>query len=79
MGRRLTRVTILTGSIVRVWGTLETVMERYQLGLSRSDRIMRVVRADFGAYGSIIGAPHPASLLRLGMSVPEAGRVIVLG
>ncbi len=57
MGRRLTRVTILTGSIVRVWGTLEHVMERYQLGLSRSDRIMRVVRADFGAFGSIIGAP----------------------
>lgn len=57
MGRRLTRVTILTGSIVRVWGTLETVLERYQLGLSRSDRTMRVVRADFGAFGSIIGAP----------------------
>ena len=71
VGRRLTRVTILTGSIVRVWGTLETVLERYQLGLSRSDRTMRVVRADFGAFGSIIGAPTS--------SPPSAKLIIVEG
>ena len=58
VGRRLTRVTILAGSIVRVWGSLEAVLERYQGMLSRSDRTMRVVRADFGAHGSLIGVSH---------------------
>jgi hypothetical protein len=57
VGRRLTRVTILAGSIVRVWGSLERVLERAQGMLSRSDRTMRVVRADFGADGTLIGAP----------------------
>jgi len=59
VGRRLTRVTILAGSIVRVWGSLERVLERAQGMLSRSDRTMRVVRADFGADGTLIGAPSP--------------------
>ncbi|KAK9833324.1 hypothetical protein WJX81_006479 [Elliptochloris bilobata] len=63
VGRRLTRVTILTGSIVRVWGSLERVLERYQGMLSRSDRTMRVVRADFGAHGSLIGVRYPERLL----------------
>ncbi len=58
VGRRLTRVTILAGSIVRVWGSLEAVLERYQGMLSRSDRTMRIVRADFGAHGALIGASH---------------------
>ena len=66
VGRRLTRVTILAGSTVRVWGSLERVLERYQGMLSRSDRTMRVVRADFGADGTLIGAPpRPAAQLLL--------------
>ena len=65
MGRRLTRVTILAGSIVRVWGSLEAVLERYQGMLSRSDRTMRVVRADFGAHGSLIGASHTFESVKL--------------
>ncbi len=31
IGRRLTRVTVLSGSVVRVWGTLEAVLAKHDL------------------------------------------------
>lgn len=48
VGRRLTGVTLLTGSVVRIWDGLERVLARHELELSRSDRVMRIVRVDFG-------------------------------
>ncbi|EIE19331.1 hypothetical protein COCSUDRAFT_19644, partial [Coccomyxa subellipsoidea C-169] len=56
VGRRLTKVCMLSGSIVRVWGALESVLARYEGILSKSDRTMRVVRVDFGDATSLIGA-----------------------
>lgn len=56
VGRRLTKVCMLSGSIVRVWGALESVLARYEGILSKSDRTMRVVRVDFGDSASLIGA-----------------------
>ncbi len=56
VGRRLTQVCMLSGSIVRVWGALESVLGRYEGVLSKSDRTMRVVRVDFGDSSSLIGA-----------------------
>lgn len=56
VGRRLTKVTMLSGSIVRVWGALESVLARYEGILSKSDRTMRVVRVDFGDSTSLTGA-----------------------
>ena len=47
---------MLSGSIVRVWGALESVLARYEGILSKSDRTMRVVRVDFGDSASLIGA-----------------------
>jgi hypothetical protein len=55
VGRRLTKVTMLSGSIVRVWGALESVLARYEGILSKSDRTMRVVRVAFGDSTSLIG------------------------
>ena len=40
IGRRLTQVTVLTGSVVRVWGTLEAVLSRHEHKLSRVDKAM---------------------------------------
>jgi hypothetical protein len=42
-GRRLTPVTILSGSVVRVWGVLEGVLGRHEAELSKADRTMRYV------------------------------------
>ncbi|KAK9915021.1 hypothetical protein WJX75_003704 [Coccomyxa subellipsoidea] len=63
VGRRLTKVCMLSGSIVRVWGALESVLARYEGVLSKSDRTMRVVRVDFGDATSLIGVRYPPQLL----------------
>ena len=47
MGRRKTQVSILSGSVVRVWGALEGVLSRHEHSLSRSDRTMRAVHVSF--------------------------------
>jgi len=58
VGRRLTEVTILSRSVVRIWGTLERVLGRHEHSLSRSDRTMRVVHVALdGSATSLIGAP----------------------
>ncbi|KAI3433451.1 hypothetical protein D9Q98_003264 [Chlorella vulgaris] len=64
VGRRLTGVTILSGSVVRIWDCLERVLSRHELELSKSDRVTRIVRVDF-ADGSLplIGVRYPAHLL----------------
>lgn len=41
VGKRLQTVTLLSGSVVRVWGTLESVLGRHEHQLSRAERIMR--------------------------------------
>ena len=57
VGRRLTEVTILSRSVVRIWGTLERVLGRHEHSLSRSDRTMRVVHVALdGSATSLIGA-----------------------
>lgn len=38
VGRRLTGVTILSGSVVRIWDSLERVLARHEMELSKSDR-----------------------------------------
>ena len=47
MGKRKTQVTILGGSVVRVWGALEGQLQRHEHSLSRSDRTMRAVHVSF--------------------------------
>ncbi|KAF8066309.1 strawberry notch-like protein [Scenedesmus sp. PABB004] len=47
IGRRLVHVTVLSGSVVRVWGVLESVLDRHTAELSRADRTLRVVRVAF--------------------------------
>ena len=37
-------VGLLTGSVVRIWATLEAVLLRHQTSLSKSERTMRMVR-----------------------------------
>lgn len=43
VGRRVTRVHVLSGSVVRVWGVLEAVLARRENELSKMDRAIRVV------------------------------------
>ena len=54
-GKRLVQVSILSGSIVRVWGVLESVLQRHEHMLNKSDRVMRVVRVEFPSGGRLIG------------------------
>ncbi|KAK9814268.1 hypothetical protein WJX72_003136 [[Myrmecia] bisecta] len=63
VGRRLTDVTIVSGSVVRVWGALESTLARHEGMLSKSDRTMRVVRVDFGDGSHLVGVRYPAHLL----------------
>ncbi len=44
MGRRKTLVSILSGSVVRIWDVLERVLGRHEMELSKADRTMRIVR-----------------------------------
>lgn len=39
-------VTVLSGSIVRLWDVLESVLARHEHRLNRLDRVMRIVRVD---------------------------------
>lgn len=64
VGRRLTGVTILSGSVVRIWDSLERVLARHEMELSKSDRSLRIVRVDFGdASLPLIGVRYPGHLL----------------
>jgi hypothetical protein len=64
VGRRVTTCTVLSGSVVRVWGVLESVLDRHQASLSRSDRIMRVVRVPLPGERSLVGVRYPPHLLQ---------------
>jgi len=48
-------VTILSSSVVRIWGTLENILERNGGSLSKSDRTMRVVRVELEAGKHLVG------------------------
>ena len=56
-------MSMLSGSIVRVWGALEGVLVRSESILSKSDRTMRIVRVNIGGATSLIGRlwiSHPS-------------------
>lgn len=59
----MTHCTILSGSVVPIWGPLEKVLERHEASLSRSDRAMRAVRAELEGGERLIGIRYPAHLL----------------
>lgn len=65
VGRRLTQVTILSGSVVRVWGTLESILERNEHSLSKSDRTMRVVRVELEAGRHLVGMLQPVTYFQI--------------
>eukprot|EP00892_Ulva_mutabilis_P003294 jgi/Ulvmu1/1336/UM011_0064.1 len=65
-GRRITTVTILSGSVVRVWGVLELVLQRHEHSLSKADRAMRITRVDLQQHpqeGLLIGVRYKEGLL----------------
>jgi hypothetical protein len=57
------QVTILTGSIVRVWGVLEQVLKRHEHSLNKADRSMRIIRVDMDSEGALIGVRYKEALL----------------
>lgn len=66
VGKRLNKVTILSGSIVRIWECLETVLQRNEASLSKADRTMRIVRVEGLGTGPelpLIGLRYPGHLL----------------
>jgi len=65
VGRRLQTVTILSGSVIRIWDTLERVLTRHEYELNKADRTMRIVRVE--------GAGETPGLPLIGLRYP--GRV----
>ncbi|KAK9798140.1 hypothetical protein WJX73_007295 [Symbiochloris irregularis] len=63
VGRRKTSVTVLAGSVVRVWGALEATLSRNEHSLSKSDRTMRSLHVTFADGSALIGIRYPAKLL----------------
>ena len=62
VGKRKTSVTVLAGSVVRVWGTLEATLSRHEHSLSKSDRMMRALHVTFAdGANSLIGRDLLAS------------------
>lgn len=60
------QVTLLSGSVVRVWGVLEQVLQRHEHSLSKADRAMRITRVDLQQHpdeGLLIGVRYKESLL----------------
>ncbi|GIM13625.1 hypothetical protein Vretimale_16693, partial [Volvox reticuliferus] len=47
VGRRITTVNVLSGSVVRVWGVLEAVLSRREMELPKMERMLRVVRVEW--------------------------------
>lgn len=62
VGRRLQRVTILTGSVIRIWDSLERVLMRHEYELNKADRTMRIVRVE--------GAGETPGLPLIGLRYP---------
>ena len=56
-------MTILSGSIVRVWAVLEQVLTRHEHELSKADRAMRIIRVDMKDAGILVGVRYKESLL----------------
>ena len=79
VGKRKTPVTILGGSVVRVWGALEGVLQRHEHSLSRSDRTMRAVHVSFPD-GSLplIGVLWPSDCQRWAVHVSLPDRPLPL-
>ena len=48
-------MTILAGSVVRVWGALEATLSRNEHSLSKSDRTMRALHVSFPDGSNLIG------------------------
>ena len=71
---------MLSGSIVRVWGALESVLVRSESILSKSDRTMRIVRVNTGETTSLIGAQllhiHSCFLTSPSMGFASIGRLM---
>ena len=66
VGRRLLTTTLLSGSIVRIWDVLETVLEKHKQNLTRLEQSMRIMRYDsLGGDDtqSIVGLRYPRNLL----------------
>jgi hypothetical protein len=70
VGRRLTRVTIISGAVVPIWSTLEAVLKRHEHTLTKSDRAMRAVRVELS---DDVAAPGGAAAAGGGGSQGEAG------
>jgi len=65
VGRRVMEITILEGSIIRIWDTLERVLERNELKLPKHERSMKIVRVELPSDDDSSGGgmtPHQPSL-----------------
>lgn len=66
IGRRLSTVTILSGSVVRTWDALERTLQRHEAELSKADRSLRIVRVEGAGVTPdlpLIGVRFPGHLL----------------
>lgn len=64
VGRRFTHCALITGSVLPVWATLESVLERYKQSLPKADQSVRVARVRLSDTGErLIGVRYHANLL----------------
>ena len=48
-------VMVLSGSVVRVWGALESVLKRHEGLIKKSDSVLKIVRVPLNNEGHLIG------------------------
>lgn len=48
-------MTVLSGSIVRVWGVLERILIEKSLEITKADSLLRIVNVPLRNEGSLIG------------------------
>eukprot|EP00198_Chlamydomonas_reinhardtii_P004217 XP_001693553.1 predicted protein [Chlamydomonas reinhardtii] len=82
VGRRITTVNVLCGSVVRLWGVLEAVLARREDELPKMERSLRVQGAKASACMSAVqrraqpqGQP-PAAMEGMGFSAAQAERAL---
>ncbi|CAG9465812.1 unnamed protein product [Pedinophyceae sp. YPF-701] len=65
-GKRRLECCVLSGSVVRVWSVLETVLERHKSQVPRTERALRAVRVPLGGPDGkvLVGVRYPGALLK---------------
>eukprot|EP01026_Neomeris_dumetosa_P055111 TRINITY_DN49881_c0_g1_i1.p1 TRINITY_DN49881_c0_g1~~TRINITY_DN49881_c0_g1_i1.p1 ORF type:complete len:395 (+),score=36.28 TRINITY_DN49881_c0_g1_i1:133-1317(+) len=62
-GLRIKTVTILYGSIVKIWGILERILQSPKVILAKAERSLRIVRVKLDDGSNLVGVRYPTNLV----------------